>query len=195
MQKIAESRDGKCLSKEYLGVRKHLLWECLHGHQWEATPDNVKNLHTWCPYCSHHFSLTIEEMQQIAKRRGGKCLSKEYLGIGKHLLWECSFGHQWRARPSMIKYDNTWCPYCNCGKSSTIEEMQQIAENHGGKCLSGEYLGTKTHLLWECFFGHQWKANPVSIKYHNSWCPECRKRKADLYEPPSKRRFLEEYDP
>jgi hypothetical protein len=43
MKNIAENHRGKCLSKEYLGARKHLLWECSSGHRWEATPNNVKN--------------------------------------------------------------------------------------------------------------------------------------------------------
>lgn len=33
MQVIANSRSGKCLSKEYFNNSTHLLWECKAGHQ------------------------------------------------------------------------------------------------------------------------------------------------------------------
>ena len=33
---------GKCLSKEYKGVKTHLRWECgICGNKWSATPDNI----------------------------------------------------------------------------------------------------------------------------------------------------------
>ncbi len=55
--------------------------------------------------------LTIEEMRSIAEERGGKCLSDTYVNAHTSLLWECTKGHQWEARPNNIK-SGTWCPYC-----------------------------------------------------------------------------------
>ena len=43
---------------------------------------------------------------------------------------------------------------------STLKEIQDIAEKKGGKCLSPEYFGNLTPLLWECKEGHRWEANP-----------------------------------
>jgi len=55
--------------------------------------------------------VTIEEMQRIAKKRRGKCLSDTYANAHRKLLWECAEGHQWAASPNSIKR-GTWCSRC-----------------------------------------------------------------------------------
>lgn len=50
MRLIAESRNGKCLSKTYLASTRKLDWQCSKKHCWSATPGNIKNGH-WCPTC------------------------------------------------------------------------------------------------------------------------------------------------
>jgi len=112
MKRIAERRHGKCLSDTYINADTKLLWECSKGHRWEALPHSIKSGH-WCPYCARIVKLTIEEMQQIAKHRGGKCLSKIYKNTKTKLQWECSEGHQWKATPTSIKNSGTWCPICS----------------------------------------------------------------------------------
>ena len=52
---LAESRGGRCLSKEYRGVHRKLEWQCSYGHRWRATPDSVRR-GTWCPECSSGLS-------------------------------------------------------------------------------------------------------------------------------------------
>ena len=96
----------------------------------------------------------IKQMYQLAKRRGGKCLSKAYINNSTKLLWQCEQGHQWEAKPNNIK-TGYWCPYCAGNAKGTLEDMQQLAKDHGGKCLSKEYINTSTKLLWECKQGHQ----------------------------------------
>ena len=48
---IAKKHEGKCLSEKYIGLNKHLLFECKIGHTWKATSNNIKNKHSWCPEC------------------------------------------------------------------------------------------------------------------------------------------------
>lgn len=113
MHKIAEAKGGKCLASVYKDARSKLLWECAKGHRFKASAGNVKAGH-WCPECSGCRKGTIEEMQQIAAAKGGKCLSEAYLGAKKKLLWQCSNGNQWEATPEMVKNRNSWCkaPCC-----------------------------------------------------------------------------------
>jgi hypothetical protein len=116
----------------------------------------------------------LERLAAIAKRRGGKCLSKAYKGHYVKLLWQCKRSHRWRAVPAVIKAGN-WCPYCvgqGYGQRITIHDMRTIAKKRGGKCLSGKYLGGKSKLQWECRKGHRWKAVPTSVKA-GTWCPVC----------------------
>ena len=37
--------------------------------------------------------LTIKDMQELAKARGGKCLSKKYVNGRVKLKWKCAEGH------------------------------------------------------------------------------------------------------
>jgi hypothetical protein len=52
MHELAKSRSGECLSKNYLGAREKHKWRCTLGHEWEATPSNIKTKNSWCPKCS-----------------------------------------------------------------------------------------------------------------------------------------------
>ena len=117
--------------------------------------------------------LTIEEMQSLAKKRGGKCLSKRYVNVHSKLKWECSEGHTWKAAPNHVKSDGSWCPDCAGLRRLTIQEMRSIANDRGGQCLSRRYVDANTTLKWECARGHRWMATPSHIKNDGSWCPTC----------------------
>jgi hypothetical protein len=57
--------------------------------------------------------LTLQEMQNIAKERNGKYLSKIYINADTKYKWKCGKGHIWFARFSDIK-SGSWCPKCYC---------------------------------------------------------------------------------
>lgn len=316
MKKIAESRDGKCLSNEYEGSGNNLKWRCKDGHEWEATPHNIKK-DKWCPICStrigekicrgyfesffsekfskkhprwlkwlegknleldgfceklklafeyqgeqhclpipyfnRNFNLekikqhdefkkqkcsengviliqvpyhtdykklgewieteckkegykpnigsgeldyklfdvysskNLEEMQEVAKSLGGKCLSGIYVNNSTKLDWQCKVGHIWSARPSGIKR-GAWCPVCSdkkqkeswsnqFGKAGTykgieLDNLQDLAESKVGKCLSKEYIKNSVKLKFQCANGHIWEAKADAIK-GGKWCRDC----------------------
>lgn len=70
--------------------------------------------------------LTIEEMHEVAKSRGGKCLSKIYTNNKTELKWQCANGHSWDARPDATKRGH-WCPECK--KNRTEKKVRFIFEN------------------------------------------------------------------
>jgi len=111
IQEIAKAKGGKCLSDEYINNHTDLQWQCKKGHIWKTTPHNIIK-GRWCAKCAGTAKLTIEQMQEIAKIRGGKCLSEKYINGKTKLLWQCSEGHSWWATPSKVKNDDTWCPEC-----------------------------------------------------------------------------------
>lgn len=51
-----------------------------------------------------------------------------------------------------------------------IKEFVQI--NYNGKCLSKIYKNSKTNLLFQCKYNHEWMATWSNIK-KGKWCPEC----------------------
>src|SRR3989344_9367017 len=294
MQEIAKSRGGKCLSEEYNGSGNNLRWRCEKGHEWEATPHNIKK-DKWCPICStrvgekicrsyfeaffkakfpkkyptwlkgskgrnleldgyckelgiafeyqgeqhykpfHYFnrsfsldkikqhdqfkkqkcldnnviliqvpyhtdykilgrwieeeckrnglkpfvaskkinylqfnvysSKDLEEMQNIAKSRGGLCLSKNYVNVSTDLEWQCKMSHIWWAKPRDIKR-GAWCLVCAVERARNqwnnqfgdafkfqegeLKNLQEIAKTKGGECLSDKYVNQKTSLKWKC---------------------------------------------
>lgn len=171
MQKLAANHGGKCLSDVYKGAFVKLRWQCADGHIWEAIPTNIKSAERWCPTCGGSSPLNLQLMQNLAEKRGGKCLSKEYKNNRTNLRWQCSNGHEWDATPSSVKYSGTWCPFCS-GRRKTIQDMQSLARGRGGKCLSDSYINNREKLKWQCAKGHIWEAVPSSIQM-GSWCPAC----------------------
>lgn len=174
MQEIAKDRGGKCLSRKYINSETKLEWQCEEGHSWKSTPHTVKNKKSWCPTCkADKQKNTIEDMRKLASMKGGKCLSKEYVLNNVNLKWKCKEGHIWENQPANITMGQ-WCPICNKeNEKLTIKEMQIIAKERGGKCLSKCYIDIKTKLQWQCSEGHKWSAMPSLVKHHNSWCPVC----------------------
>ena len=178
MHAIARKRGGTCLSEHYVNNQTPLRWQCKYGHIWEATPSNVKR-GTWCPVCARNRPVStrpgrLEDMQTLARQRGGQCLSLVYINNKTKLRWQCAKDHIWDATPQQIT-SGSWCPICGGTAKLTIEDMHKLAQARGGKCLSSEYVNNKTKLLWECANGHQWKARPDSIK-RGRWCPVCAKQ-------------------
>jgi hypothetical protein len=174
LQLIARNRGGKCLSDNYVNARTELPWECAEGHTWKATPDNIKR-GRWCPTCGRKEGgearrLSIEQMHQIAKERGGECLSDTYVNNQTKLWWKCAEGYRWEAIPMSIGR-GSWCPHCAGNIKKTIKDMRLFADSMGGKCLSALYINAHHKLEWECVKGHRWEA-PYNKAKHR-WCPEC----------------------
>lgn len=185
LQDIAKLRDGRLISKKYIGGNVKLKWQCNAGHIWEATPINVKR-GTWCRICGHKITglkkrLKIEEFQKIATQMGGVCFSKIYVNNRSILKFRCKFGHIWESSVRTIKKEKRWCPICFPRKKIpykySIEDMDKIAIERGGKCLSKVYLNPWSKLKWQCAKKHKWETAPQGIIYGNTWCPICGRKK------------------
>jgi hypothetical protein len=111
LQKIAESRGGKCLSNSYLGHITPLHFECSNRHQWMARPNDVKR-GSWCSICSKAGGKkkTINELKTMFLDIGIQCLSDIYINSKERYLWRCSKGHEFQSRYDGIKKS---CPVCS----------------------------------------------------------------------------------
>jgi len=107
---LAFSRNGECLSSEYIVNKTPLQWKCNNGHIWSANLNKVKDRNDWCPYC-HGFNRTIKDMQNLARVKNGMCLSDKYYDAHTKLEWQCGKGHKWVTKPSFILRGH-WCPFC-----------------------------------------------------------------------------------
>jgi hypothetical protein len=77
-QELAESRNGKCLSIEYITYDTKMEWICEDGHIWNATFGSVYK-GSWCPTCAGCKRLTLQDAKDLAKSKGGDCISEEYI--------------------------------------------------------------------------------------------------------------------
>lgn len=59
-------------------------------------------------------TLELDDMQQAAAFRGGKCLSLKMVkgDLKTKLIWECAFGHRFEASPTLVLLGGHWCPDC-----------------------------------------------------------------------------------
>lgn len=174
-KKLAQSKNGECLSSNYKDIYSELLWKCSRGHIWKSSYNSVKNNH-WCLEC-FKIEKKIKNFNKIKKiviAKKGKILENDvnrYKNINTKFLVECDKGHQWDVSLKNLK--RSWCP--NCAKDEgklSMEDCQKLAESKGGKCLSKEYINSSTYLDWECKKGHQWSASFSNIKA-NKWCKKC----------------------
>jgi len=171
VQQVAAERGGRCVSRRYVNANAKMQWECAAGHRFTAIWRVVK-AGQWCLLCkdkAHH--RTLEDLQAMAAARGGWCLATKYRGMTEYIRWRCAEGHEWEAPPTVIR-TNRWCPSCGWHRL-TLEYMQKVAWERGGRCLSDEYKNSATQMLWECRNGHRWWAMPSNVVHKNSWCGKC----------------------
>jgi hypothetical protein len=118
--KIARAQGGELLSTKYKDSTALLRFRCKKGHDFKLRASHARSGH-WCPHCGRKQAAdarraTIQEIQAEAKRRGGKCLDKEYAEPKKKLTWKCSNPEHppWENRWHKVKAGQ-WCPFCQDG--------------------------------------------------------------------------------
>ncbi|PFH11957.1 hypothetical protein BCF11_4425 [Collimonas sp. PA-H2] len=130
MQQVAATRGGQCLSSAYVNVTTPLLWQCANRHRWHETPAYVKS-GSWCKACVA--AVWLKKVQEMAKERGGRCLSDIYVNSRTPMLWQCANKHQWHASQNRTSLGQ-WCRLCVA--NNELDAMRRIAGEHGGLCLS-----------------------------------------------------------
>ena len=197
LYETAKEKGGKCLSTEYINSNHKYTWECEKGHRWDASLSKIRH-GGWCPDCfkanrgNNRRKYTLQDMQELAKKNGGECLSESFESITKHLRWRCSEGHEWEATASPMIHRAVWCKECRLEQSRnpelvkekngkmvsfnsrrlTIEDAKELAKTKNGKCLSKKYVNAKDNLVWCCEEGHVFNAAYSNVK-SGSWCREC----------------------
>jgi hypothetical protein len=177
---LAVSKGGKCLSTEYVNNRTKMKWQCNDSHTWETSRSSI-SMGTWCPKCaikknSDNQRSSLNDCQDLAASKGGKCLSTEYENSKTKMKWQCSENHKWENTYSGINSGH-WCPKCAIRKNAenqrhTIQHCHDAAALKGGKCLSTEYVDAQTKMKWQCSEKHEWNAVMCKITY-GTWCPKC----------------------
>ena len=53
----------------------------------------------------------MRDMQELARSRGGQCLSTAFIDVKTKLRWKCALEHEWEATPRLLLAGH-WCPEC-----------------------------------------------------------------------------------
>jgi hypothetical protein len=191
LQQIAQKKGGRCLEQTYLGSGIPHRFACAHGHEWSTRPSKLR-AGSWCHQCAHveHSQRMRRQdglplLQNIAKEKGGQCLSDAYKGMNERHLFRCAQGHQWEVEGAEIAR-GAWCRRCsNEGKrlnyrlKDGLERLQQAALAKGGVCLATAYIGSKARYRFRCKEGHEWETTGNRL-WRGAWCVECTRANARL---------------
>lgn len=95
-------------------VGKKVWWRCAKGHGYQATIYNRTKNKSGCPECARaaRRKYSIEDIQRLALKRGGQCLSDTFTSSRLKLKFACKEGHVWEARADALLHANKWCPTC-----------------------------------------------------------------------------------
>lgn len=105
---LAEDGRGFVALEEYTGTHNKIMHQCSHGHQWSATPRNIKA--GWgCPHCSGNIAQDYGEW--LSENKPTITALNEYVNTHTAIRHECSEGHTWSAKPHDVK-QGTGCPQC-----------------------------------------------------------------------------------
>lgn len=119
--------------------------------------------------------------QEHARKRGGVCLSTEYVNARTKMKWHCSNPNhpEWESNFDHVVSRDRWCQKCAYDKAiikNGYEQAVAYAKNRGGKCLSSPDTIIKSHiyLTWQCDKGHEpWEALYRNVVELGGWCPKC----------------------
>ncbi len=168
MRALAAARGGGCLAETYRPDPETMPFRCAEGHTWESTSERIK-IGIWCPRCAGK-GMTIADMNALAAKHGGRCVSKRYRHSRKPLEWECHEGHRFRLMPLTVKAGG-WCPTCQA-EVRVVERAIRRVESKGGALVSTVDPGPDADLNWRCPLGHDWTARPRVLQVRG-WCPTC----------------------
>jgi hypothetical protein len=162
-------------------------WRCNKGHEWQATASSRAS-GSGCPYCygrfatkennlASHYPELLEEWDR--EKNKGLNPSDFTPHVGRKVWWLCGKGHSWQATIYNRTKNKSGCPACaqNASRRYSIEEIQTIAKERGGKCLTKAYTSCRVKIRFSCKEGHIWETRADSVLYTDKWCPACARRK------------------
>jgi len=175
----ASKRNGTCLDSEYKGIKAHYQWECQFGHKWPAIAESILR-GSWCPTCGGQREITLEELQEICQKKGGKFLSTNY--INQHTKYEviCGKGHIFQPL-GMTLVRGGWCKKCQLAElwvkrtKVSFDDYRKAGLEVGCIFLSDIVPNrTTVKTQWECQkAGHVFPMTYNNIKNHRQHCPKC----------------------
>jgi len=119
-------------------------------------------------------NFVVDRINQIREKDGLVCVGIDKISNGRtYVKMQCDNNHEWTTLAYSIISQKYNCPYC-AGMKRTIKDVQNIARQKNGECISGQYVGATIKMQWKCSKGHIWMATLNKV-LNGRWCPECAK--------------------
>jgi hypothetical protein len=118
--------------------------------------------------------LTIDDMHNLAKSKGWRFLSKQYINISTKHVWKCANVHHppFEAMPNDVRHKDSNCPYCTNRSVCFVNCLAYV-----NPVLADEWHPTKngdltpwdivpgygTKVWWQCSLNpeHEWETRPI----------------------------------
>jgi hypothetical protein len=109
VQLAAIANNGKCLSEFY--NPQEMTFVCKENHIWSVPPNGLLSNNHWCDVCAHtkHQKYSLNDLNDIAIQKGGRCLSEKYDPY--KMIFLCKENHIWSTSPYSILRGG-WCQKC-----------------------------------------------------------------------------------
>jgi hypothetical protein len=116
---------------------------------------------------------TIENLQEYAKKQGGKCLSDKYITNATVYKWVCVNDHEFtKTWTTLLRKNSNFCTKC---KNNIIDELKIYAKEKNGELISNEYINANTLYKWKCENDHNFEKSWVEMKRSVWFCIKCNK--------------------
>lgn len=117
--------------------------------------------------------MSVDQLKRIREALspyGLKLLKSDWRGWNAQYRFRCSNGHEVSRSGSHLYYNLIACPTCRDEES--LRQLDQLARQAGGRCLSAKYAGRPARYQFVCREGHTFEKTASNLQ-KGSWCVLC----------------------
>lgn len=115
------------------GSHTKVWWQCVNGHEWQASPNHRTSKTRNCPYCCANPKVLTgtndlaSKYPNLAKewhptKNGSLTPDNVTAYSSKRVWWKCPKGHEWRTAVNH-RANGSQCPICSGGMQSSFPEQ------------------------------------------------------------------------
>lgn len=115
----------------YICGTTKLTFQCLKGHRWESTPNNLTTGKGGCKQCATsafseaRIAKSAKEAPKLLKQtHGNKIKLLAFSGMARKATFLCHKGHEWKAQANTVIKFGIGCPTCaNAGRQYRFSKI------------------------------------------------------------------------
>lgn len=124
-----ESYNIELISKQYINTSTKIQLKCEHGHIYESTLDNIRQVkRNRCPYCNGGIALRHEDVELFVMEQGYTMLGKYVPNEKLHLI--CPNGHQYDVSAMNFIHKEHRCTQCKNTSSKGEKKIYSLLHSY-----------------------------------------------------------------